>query len=74
LPTMSQNPAGEDKEKRHPLALPEGINKRCDLPPEAYWVSCRPRIDLRNTNTMASITTALITLRMPFAPPTTPVA
>ncbi|AEO59948.1 hypothetical protein MYCTH_2308664 [Thermothelomyces thermophilus ATCC 42464] len=22
--------------QRHVLAIPEGINKRCDLPPEAY--------------------------------------
>lgn len=24
-------------EERNPLELPAGINKRCDLPPEAYW-------------------------------------
>ncbi|KAK4249992.1 Piwi domain-containing protein [Corynascus novoguineensis] len=26
-----------NNKQRHALAVPEGINKRCDLPPEAYW-------------------------------------
>ncbi|KAJ4292979.1 Protein argonaute [Collariella sp. IMI 366227] len=26
---------------KNPLAIPEGINKRCDLPPEAYWFADR---------------------------------
>ncbi|KAH6615648.1 Piwi domain-containing protein [Chaetomium sp. MPI-SDFR-AT-0129] len=35
---MSQHGAGKGAApKRNPLQLPEGINKRCDLPPEAYW-------------------------------------
>ena len=43
---MSHRPSGKggakgDKEI-NPLAPPEGINKRCDLPPEAYWVTCGP--------------------------------
>ncbi|KAK4242909.1 hypothetical protein C8A03DRAFT_28908 [Achaetomium macrosporum] len=35
---MSQKMAGQRSSRSdNPLALPEGINKRCDLPPEAYW-------------------------------------
>ncbi|SPQ24731.1 a0666294-854c-48b1-a5ab-3a6c7c7f3e10 [Thermothielavioides terrestris] len=35
---MSQKAAGRaSARERNPLELPEGINKRCDLPPEAYW-------------------------------------
>lgn len=38
---MSHHPSGQgDKapKEKNPLEPPPGINKRCDLPPEAYWV------------------------------------
>ncbi|KAL2135155.1 hypothetical protein VTI74DRAFT_9586 [Chaetomium olivicolor] len=37
---MSQTTGGQAAaaaKEKNPLAVPEGINKRCDLPPEAYW-------------------------------------
>jgi hypothetical protein len=40
------------EEKRNPLEIPKGINKRCDLPPEAYWV----RFCLRTWLTPAVLT------------------
>ncbi len=47
---MSQKPSGKGAavREKNPLALPEGINKRCDLPPEAYWVSQNSRPCLKN--------------------------
>jgi hypothetical protein len=48
---MSQKAAGRaSARERNPLELPEGINKRCDLPPEAYWVSCHPSTHSHNAN------------------------
>jgi len=40
---MSHRPGGQGAKapkEKNPLDAPEGINKRCDLPPEAYWVCC----------------------------------
>ncbi len=61
---MSHRPSGKgdkgakgDKEK-NPLELPEGINKRCDLPPEAYWVTCGPKPASYNANLSFSTPTA----------------
>ncbi|KAK4100369.1 Piwi-domain-containing protein [Parathielavia hyrcaniae] len=34
---MSAKMTGDQKKPRNPLEPPSGINKRCDLPPEAYW-------------------------------------
>jgi hypothetical protein len=46
----------KEKKERNPLELPEGINKRCDLPPEAYWVRFRP--GTRLTSAMLTLSPA----------------
>jgi eukaryotic translation initiation factor 2C len=47
---MSQKPSGKGAavREKNPLAPPEGINKRCDLPPEAYWVRWNSKPLLEN--------------------------
>jgi hypothetical protein len=36
--------------------VPEGVNRRCDLPPEAYMVSTHVRIDLKTMLTVCRVT------------------